>query len=269
MAEIHPNDIGLATFEDVGDVAKLKTAAKTVVEAVNELFQNGSTNQNDLSKQLYVDGDDNVFFGENNFVCGSGNIIIGSNNIVIADNLILIGDDVIKYKNVDSDYYHDLFDATDNTLYFISRGDRTLTFPFDVGDKVLVNITRDWNNSMWTDVISVSTGPCIAEIVEVDGNSLCAKIEGISIPSEPPDDEHTNEDSTYAEYFIPLNEKHLLRAGGCISFGGTPQGTKSTAFGESSSSGNYAFSTGTSTPVSMDSLHLNSLQSISLASAGI
>ena len=31
MAETHPNDIGLATFQDVGDVAKLKTAAKTVV----------------------------------------------------------------------------------------------------------------------------------------------------------------------------------------------------------------------------------------------
>ena len=37
MAEIHPNDIGLATFSDVGDVAKLRTAAKTVVDAINEL----------------------------------------------------------------------------------------------------------------------------------------------------------------------------------------------------------------------------------------
>ena len=246
MSEIHPNDIGLATFADVGDVAKLKTTAKTVVEALNELYQNGSKNQNDLSKQLYVEGNDNVFVGENNFVYGNGNLIIGSNNIVVADNLILIGDNVIKYKNADSDYYHDWFDATNNTLYFFSRGDLTLTFPFEAGDKVLVNIIRDWNNSMWNDVVSVSTGPCIAEIVEADGNSLCAKIEGISIPSEPPDDEHTNEDRTYTKYFIPLNEKYLLNAGGCISFGGTPQGTKSAAFGESSSSGNYAFSTGTS-----------------------
>ena len=38
MGNMHPNDIGLATFKDVGDVAKLRTAAKTVVEAINELF---------------------------------------------------------------------------------------------------------------------------------------------------------------------------------------------------------------------------------------
>ena len=37
MADIHPNDIGLATYEDVGDVEKLKTAAKVVVDAINEI----------------------------------------------------------------------------------------------------------------------------------------------------------------------------------------------------------------------------------------
>ena len=45
MAEIHPNDIGLATFADVGDVGdveKLKTSAKNLVDALNEIYQNGT-----------------------------------------------------------------------------------------------------------------------------------------------------------------------------------------------------------------------------------
>ena len=42
MAEIHPNDIGLATFADVGDVEKLKTSAKNLVDALNEIYQNGT-----------------------------------------------------------------------------------------------------------------------------------------------------------------------------------------------------------------------------------
>lgn len=43
MAEIHPNDIGLATFADVGDVEKLKTSAKNLVDALNEIYQNGTS----------------------------------------------------------------------------------------------------------------------------------------------------------------------------------------------------------------------------------
>ena len=42
MAEIHPNDIGLATFADVGDVEKLKTSAKNLVDELNEIYQNGT-----------------------------------------------------------------------------------------------------------------------------------------------------------------------------------------------------------------------------------
>ena len=46
MAEIHPNDIGLATFADVGDVEKLKTSAKNLVDALNEIYQNGTQGGN-------------------------------------------------------------------------------------------------------------------------------------------------------------------------------------------------------------------------------
>lgn len=43
MAEIHPNDIGLATFEDVGDVEKLRTEAKKVVEPSMSYMKTAAT----------------------------------------------------------------------------------------------------------------------------------------------------------------------------------------------------------------------------------
>ena len=75
MAEIHPNDIGLATFADVGDVEKLKTSAKNVVDALNEIYQNG-TQGGSFGEQWYVDGENNVIIGENNIVYGNNNLII-------------------------------------------------------------------------------------------------------------------------------------------------------------------------------------------------
>ena len=58
MAEIHPNDIGLATFADVGDVEKLKTSAKNLVDALNEIYQNGTQGGSGaFGEQLYVEGE--------------------------------------------------------------------------------------------------------------------------------------------------------------------------------------------------------------------
>ena len=70
MSEIHPNDIGLATFEDVGDVASLRTAAKVVVEAINELLDTkGEGGGSGLNfEQIYVDGENNIILGRNNIV---------------------------------------------------------------------------------------------------------------------------------------------------------------------------------------------------------
>ena len=87
MAEIHPNDIGLATFADVGDVEKLKTSAKNVVDALNEIYQNG-TQGGSFGEQWYVDGENNVIIGENNIVYGSNNLIIGSDKDVYKRQLI-------------------------------------------------------------------------------------------------------------------------------------------------------------------------------------
>lgn len=61
MAEIHPNDIGLATFADVGDVEKLKTSAKNLVDALNEIYQNGTQGGGSaFGEQWYVDGENNI-----------------------------------------------------------------------------------------------------------------------------------------------------------------------------------------------------------------
>ena len=75
MAEIHPNDIGLATYADVGNVERLRTTAKTVVEAINEIYQTGGGGSSVDGDQIYVDG-------ENNVIIGKGNIVYGNNNLV-------------------------------------------------------------------------------------------------------------------------------------------------------------------------------------------
>ena len=74
MPEIHPNDIGLATYDEVGNVQKLRTTAKNVVEAINELYQNGGNNSGSMGKQFYVDGEDNIIIGTDNIVKGNGNL---------------------------------------------------------------------------------------------------------------------------------------------------------------------------------------------------
>lgn len=247
MAEIHPNDIGLATYDEVGNVKKLRTAAKNVVEAINELYQNGGTIQNIMGEQFYVDGEDNVIIGENNIVYGSGNLIIGSNNNVVADNLTLIADNTTKYKTNDGEYSYDWFDTTENKLWFYYWGEGTLVLPFKVGDKVLISVVKQWTTDNWDDWVSISSGIVIADITEIDESAMYIKVDGISMSSEPPDDKHTVEDYTYTELFVPLNEEHMLKpASGSLSFGGTPNGSRSAAFGVSSSNGSYAFAAGSS-----------------------
>ena len=103
MAEIHPNDIGLATFADVGDVEKLKTSAKNLVDALNEIYQNGTQGGGSaFGEQWYVDGENNIILGENNIVYGSNNLIIGSDNIIVGDgvNIIAAGKSIYNEAEV-------------------------------------------------------------------------------------------------------------------------------------------------------------------------
>ena len=74
MAEIHPNDIGL------------KTKAKTLVGAVNELCGEEYGANKIMGVQLYIDGENNVIIGENNVVHGNDNLIIGNDTNVISFN---------------------------------------------------------------------------------------------------------------------------------------------------------------------------------------
>ena len=69
MAELQLTDIGHATFTAVGVIANLRTASKNVVDAINELQENGGNSSSGFSfEQIYVDGENNMIIGENNIV---------------------------------------------------------------------------------------------------------------------------------------------------------------------------------------------------------
>ena len=144
MAEINPNDIGLATFADVGDVEKLKTSAKNVVDALNEIYQNG-TQGGSFGEQWYVDGEDNVIIGENNIVHGSNNLIIGSDNIIVGDNINIIASGKSKYASLEMGY--DGFDTETGKIYYYVYSNNQTNIPLKVGDKLVFSIGINWTNS--------------------------------------------------------------------------------------------------------------------------
>ena len=141
MGNIHPNDIGLATFKDVGDVAKLRTAAKTVVEAINELFLNGGQVSDILGEQLYVDGNGNTIIGTGNIIRGDNNLIIGSDNVINGNNLNIIADGATRYEEPDTDFSMDGADVYSNSLYLPYYGIDLGEPPFKVGDKIVLKVS--------------------------------------------------------------------------------------------------------------------------------
>ena len=245
MAEIHPNDIGLATYDEVGDVAKLRTTAKTIVTAINELYQGGGNSSGSLGEQLYVDGEDNIIIGQNNVVKGTGNLIIGSDNVIVGNNVSIVSDNVYRYKDPYGTLYYEWFDVNENKMYYyywLENEDDVFVPPFHVGDKVLVSIYRSWVDEEWTDWISVESGWQIAEILEVNEANMYIKISDINLSTEPPDDFHIIEDYTYASDFIPLNDEYTFEGNnGGLSLGGSSTGTKSVSVANGRASGNYSF----------------------------
>ena len=140
MAEIHPNDIGLATFADVGDVEKLKTSAKNLVDALNEIYQNGTQGgSGGFGQQWYVDGENNIILGENNLVYGSNNFIIGSDNIIIGDNINIIANGKQKYNSLSISY--DNFDSETGKIYCYIYSEEQTDIPFKVGDKLVFSVS--------------------------------------------------------------------------------------------------------------------------------
>lgn len=251
MPEIHPNDIGLATYDEVGNVQKLRTTAKNVVEAINELYQNGGNNSGSMGKQFYVDGEDNIIIGTDNIVKGNGNLIIGSGNILVGNNYNMVADNVNKYQDPYNSLYYEWFDSSENKMYYYYYEDGENTQfvpPFQVGDKVAISVYKNWVDEEWMDWVEVSSGLQVAEILEVNESSMYIKISDIQMSNEPPDDIHIIEEYTYAGIFLPLNESYMLEGqGGSISFGGSSFGTRSVSFNAGRANGAYAFAAGSST----------------------
>jgi len=233
MADMHPNDIGLATFEDVGDVAKLKTVAKTVVGAVNELYQSNDINKKSLGKQLYVDGENNIIIGENNVVYGSGNLIIGSNNIVVGDDINLVAEGASKYTSDSSNVTYISFNARESKLNYALTISPTGSppAPFHIGNKIILSITKVWMTPAYDDWVKVESGVQLAEIINVNESSKYIELSGFNLSADPPDEAHTVEQTTVIGTCIPLNEEHKVQGSpDCVSFGGTVSGKNSVAF---------------------------------------
>ncbi len=239
MAEIHPNDIGLATFADVGDVEKLKTSAKNLVDALNEIYQNGTQGGN-FGEQMYVDGENNIILGENNIVYGSTNLIIGSDNIIVGDgvNIIAAGKSIYNEAEVSFDGY----DAeTRQVGYYPHVDDAAL--PIKTGDKVAIKVNQTWVNEDWTDWLDITSPLCVAEVEETDTVNRYIKISDIGVSMSPPDETHTVLDYQGVSVCIPLVDAYKELPGKSnISFGGKALGTTSFAAGSSTASRNNSFS---------------------------
>ena len=241
MAEIHPNDIGLATFADVGDVEKLKTSAKNLVDALNEIYQNG-TQGGSFGQQWYVDGENNIILGENNLVYGNNNFIIGSDNIVVGDNINMIANGKQKYNAMDIGY--DSFDTETGKIYYYIYSDNQTDIPLKAGDKLVFSVNLNWTNSDWSDWLTVESPKKIVEILEVNTDENYIRITtDIGISTEPPDETHTVKDYQYINTFIPLIDEYKITAGNSsISFGGTASGVSSFTGCAGTASGAYSFS---------------------------
>lgn len=245
MAEIHPNDIGLATFADVGDVSGLRTKAKTLVGAVNELCGEEYGANKIIGAQMHIDGEDNVIIGENNIVYGSNNLVIGSNNIINGSghNLIQSGKSICASLNVSFDSVN--FDT--GKVYYYLNDSTSQQLPFAVGDKATITISVSWVNSEYTDYISVETERKIYEIQEINTSGRYITFTDFEAP-EPPDDIHTIFDYAYVSIFIPLNEACRLNnvSGGAICMGNSATGADSMSanYGKASGSGSFAANNG-------------------------
>ena len=151
MAEILPSDIGLATFNDVGDVANLRTNAKEVVAAINEVLANSEGTIS--GEQLYMEGEDNTVIGGGNIIFGNGNRVIGSGNLIVGDNHLVIGSSRTIVEDM-GEVYFDWVDFSLKRIYFYIYDDDG-NFHLQAGDKVVIDISQSWCDSDWENWISI------------------------------------------------------------------------------------------------------------------
>ena len=264
MADIHPNDIGLATYEDVGDVAKLKTAAKVVVDAINELYSTGgggsssgspsgggSANGNTQGfEQIYVDGENNIIIGENNIVYGNNNLIIGSDNVINADNLNFIGNKYCRYdKSIISISTVDTQTKQLN-FYLPSTNTNTSESPINAGDKVVFDMTIDWVSQDYMDFKTTTTPMIFREVLEVeyDENTQSGMItlEEFFENVVPPTETCNIVSSIFVNEFVILSGTSTLKCSETsMSFGGESTGNNSFAASNAKATGNGSFAANT------------------------
>ena len=262
MAEIHPNDIGLATYEDVGDVKKLLTVAKNIVAAINELYQNSSDIGDALGKQLYVDGENNVIIGQNNVVHGSNNLIVGSDNVIVGDNYSIFADNYKRYSlPPGGDFYN--YDISTNTAYF-GMMESEYGFDIPVGAKVLIKLSAYWYNSSYSDMVYWDSPLQFGEISSVNTNSYYITISGVEFEAIPPDEEHTICNEIYISEIIILDDKYKVNGTKNSSFvfgDGLATGFRSFAAAGGYASGSNSFAVNSGGASGLSSAAVNTANS--------
>ena len=255
MADIHPNDIGLATYEDVGDVAKLKTAAKVVVDAINEIYTSGggtssgggSANGNTQGfEQIYVDGENNIIIGENNIVYGNNNFIIGSDNVINADNLNFIGNKYCRYDKSLISISNINIQTKQLNFYLPPTNTNTSESPINAGDKVVFNMTIDWVSQDYMDFKTSTTPMILREALEVDYDentqSGTITLEEFFESVVPPTETCNIVRSIFANEFVILSGTSTLKCSEtAVSFGGESTGNKSFATANAKATGDGSF----------------------------
>ena len=242
MADLHPNDIGLATFEDVGDVSTLQTNAKKVVDAINEIKETGSS-LSSLEDQLYVDGENNIILGKGNVVYGSNNLVIGSDNVVAANNLIVLGSGKQAYATPDNFYAS--YDFNTGGVY--CDGGTDTASMFAIGDKAVLEVSASWASEDWSDYRSVDSGKQIVTVSGIDGTTL--QFEQFEVDTSPPDAEHPILEYIYINIFVPLNAAFHLdmpENADVLLMGTSAEGTRSCSanYGKAEGSGSFAANSG-------------------------
>jgi len=233
MAEILPSDIGLATFNDVGDVANLRTNAKEVVAAINEVLANSEGTIS--GEQLYMEGEDNTVIGGGNIIFGNGNRVIGSGNLIVGDNHLVIGSSRTIVEDM-GEVYFDWVDFSLKRIYFYIYDDDG-NFHLQAGDKVVIDISQSWCDSDWENWISIYTGKYLTTVTEVNMEGGYITVADIPLSNDPPDDVHTILDYTYISSFYVLRDEYKINGSGSVTMGRSSSGTNSFTANNGNASG--------------------------------
>jgi len=244
MATIQPTDIGLATYNDVGDVNNLQTTARTVVGAVNEILNGGN-----MGTQKYVQGTNNKALGENNVIVGNNNIVYGDNNLVIGNNIRLFG----SYKTVYVGHNISV-DATTQSNFYYSGS----TAPFSVGDKIAVSVDTEWRSSSERDYVSVTYYNEVCTVTSINTTAHTFEVDNFPVSFDPPDEIHTTLSSLYTIYVVGLNSDYSVEgADSAFIFGEAASTYGAFSINSGTAKGRYSFAANYGNSVNQYSTALN------------